>query len=144
MLGLSLPAWIMSKVAGPVASALAVLLAVGLLWTWTADHAQLALLKHDNSSLRSQIDDPRTGFRARLAASQASYQSLGDASAKQTAAVNAWKQAAADANARAQKASNAADGALKQAEANAARIQATKPGDDVCMSAYDVLQGTIK
>lgn len=125
-----------SRLAGPIASAVAVALACFLL----AVSIQNAGLKSKVAKQAVQIGNLQVDLRQ----CRANEDELEGAIATQNAAI---RQAGADAKKRddaARKAVRVAEQASREAERRAGRILAARPGEDVCASADALILETVR
>lgn len=136
------------KIYEPIAAILAPVLLAVLIGLWIADRTHIAALDHDNASLRAQIDDPNTGFRAQLSRSQANAAQLranaSDLQAaldKQNAAIAALQAAANSASERANAAQAAAADDLATANSLSQKLAAQKPQTASYSALVDLLKG---
>jgi hypothetical protein len=133
----SLLGWLTGRVAGPVMTAISAALGLTLLVIWLVDAATI-------SNLRSQIDDPASGYRAKLAVAQADSAVCRGRVADQNAALDAFAQVQANKMDAAAKALAAADAKLAEAGKAVSRIVAAKAGPDQCASADALILGSLK
>jgi hypothetical protein len=129
-----------SRLAGPIASGVSLLLAILLLSTCTAKAANDKVLNHRITELTHEIDAPNTGWRARLTICQANEANLQAGIATQNASIAALKQQADAASARATAAVKAAQARSADARRDAAAIMAKRPSGDLCASALNLLR----
>lgn len=94
---------------------------------------QIATIEHS-------INDPVTGWSARLAQCHTNAATLGAQVDSQNIQVEAWKEAAAHASATASARAAAARAASREAAKNATAILNMKPGADHCASALDLIR----
>lgn len=125
-----------SRLAGPIASTLALVLTLFLVATCT----QKAALDRRVDTLTAQIDDPKTGWRARLSQCKDNVTVLDAAVAGQNASIAAMKAESDAASARAAEAVKAAQVASTKARRDAVAIMARRPTGDVCESALALLR----
>lgn len=129
-----------ARLAGPIASAVAALLALALAFTWVSGNATERSLNSRIAALESSIDDPKAGWRARLGQCQTNVADATHALDAQTAQVRAWKSAADTAASRAAANAEAAKAAREAASKDASAILNLKPGADRCASALDLIR----
>jgi hypothetical protein len=124
-----------SKLAGPIATAGCVVLTIALVF------AMIGSKGHERRAnrLAAEIDNPATGWRARLSTCQTNAITLNEAIGRQNAAVEALRLAGVARTAAADKAVQAALGATERAIGAAARISSRPPvGNDTCSRVLDV------
>jgi hypothetical protein len=126
--------------AGVIASATAAALALALTFVWASGKAAEHALKARIAVLERSIDDPKTGWRARLGQCRDNGAALQASIDDQNGRIEAWKQAAADAQRRAAAETATARIATTQAQKSAATILTAQPRGDRCGSALDLIR----
>lgn len=126
-----------SKIAGPIFGIASGVLAATLIVVWLADASQI-------KSLHKEIDDPKTGYAARLVNAQVDSSICRGAVADQNAALDRFAASQNGKLTEAAKAIAAADAHMVQVGAKVSNILSAKPGADECASADALILGSLQ
>jgi len=129
-----------SRLAGPIASVVALVLALALAASLLTASATEKSLRKQIDDLQRSIDNPATGWRARLSQCQHNVGVATASLATQNAAVATLKAANAAATAKAESNAAAARAASAGAQAAVNSILNQKPGADHCASALALIR----
>ncbi|OGT54671.1 MAG: hypothetical protein A3E01_09985 [Gammaproteobacteria bacterium RIFCSPHIGHO2_12_FULL_63_22] len=127
---------------GPLTTAATVALGLALAFVWIRDRVVIGRLERQVTELHQQIDDPATGWRARLSTCQTNGVTLTEAIGRQNTAVEEM-QRNADAIAASARAAVAAVRAEGTKAASAATNILSRPrpaAGDECRAAFDLLR----
>jgi uncharacterized membrane protein len=128
--------WLTSKLAGPIAGALALLFLVFGLVQWSEKKG----VEHRVDTLQAQIDNPTTGWRAKLGTCSTNVDRLDAALTSQSAATEAQRAASDRAIAAATKDVAAAQKGQAVADAKVKKLLAPAVGADACIRLLDIDQ----
>lgn len=131
---------ITSKLAGPIASGVAVLLAIALL----AVSVKAAVTEKTLRDNLDQVTDQRDAALRDFGTCRGNTDRLQAAVDRQNSALNALKTESDRKTAEAEKAASAARAASAKAASSAKAILAAKPGADMCASADALILGSLK
>jgi biopolymer transport protein ExbB/TolQ len=127
-----------SRLAGPIASGVALALALALVFVWTADHATMLVLKGAKASAERTLETrtkERDSARSDLSTCKANADQLASGIRAQNEAIALMQKEADRRAAEANKAVAAARGVADSYRQKADAILARKPGEDRCASA---------
>lgn len=131
-------------ITGPVGRWIALALAVLALLAGVHHHGVTQGAAREKAKADRAINDPVTGWRARLNQCQANVKTLDGAVKAQNAAVAAWKAESAQRSEAAAKAVTEARKATVAANQRIGALMAAKSGADQCKSAEALIMESVK
>ena len=134
----------LALITGPLGRWIGGLLIVGALLFGIHHHGDTQGAARERAKADRAINDPVTGWKARLGQCQANVAEQGRAIDAQNAAVGAWKAESLRRSAEAAKAVQQAQRATVAANQRAGAILAAKPGAEQCASAEALIMESIR
>lgn len=135
-----IPAFLTSRLAGPIGAGLSLILAITLAWVWIGKDATIREVRGQLTTAQSDLKAARDD----LTQCQSNRITLEEATRRQSEAVDKAKAESAGRIAELQRATARAEASATEARRAADRILAAKGTGDVCADADALILGEVK